>query len=136
MPFVGKGSKNANSQGWLRDSKYFFNELSKTHPELFSDTNMRAIANGDIPVVDEQFLKYFPQYEEYFGNVIRHHHIGGGSQATPVPKSIHEGSGGIHNVEKSNGIWGGIDATNSEFLQAIKELTGRTKQWKNVRIKP
>lgn len=136
MPFVGKGSKNANSQGWLRELKYSFNELSKTHPELLSDTNMQLIANGDIPVADEQFLKYFPQYEESFGDVIRHHHIGGGSRATPVPRSVREGSGGIYNVEKSTGTGDGIDATNSEFLQAIKELTGRTKQWKNVRIKP
>ena len=56
---------NANSQGWLRDSKHFYKELSKTHPELFSDANMQLIAQGNLPQVDDQFLKYFPQYKDY-----------------------------------------------------------------------
>jgi len=54
----------------------------------------------------------------------------------PVPESIHWGYGGIHNVEKTNGLWGGIDETNSNIIQSIKDQTGRTNLWKNVRKKP
>ena len=136
MPFVGKGQNNANSQGWKRDQKYFYNELSNAHPELFSDANLKKIANGQVPRVDEQFLKYFPQYDNYVDDFLRHHHIGGGGQAMPVPESIHWGYGGIHNVEKTNGLWGGIDETNSNIIQSIKDQTGRTNLWKNVRKKP
>lgn len=135
IPFCGKGNKNSNSQGWLQQQKYFYNELSKAHPELLSDANLRRIANGQALIVDEQFVKYFPQNDNYMNELLRHHHIGGGGQAMPVPDSLHLGYGGIHNIEKAYGIWGGADAINSDFLQAIKTLTERTKFWKNVRIK-
>ena len=135
MPYVGEGMKGTNSQGWKRNANYFFTELSRTHPELFSSANMRRISRGKIPIVDEQFLKYFPQYNDYMGEVLRHHHIGGGGQAMPVPDSLHLGSGGIHNVEKLNGIWGSADAINAKMLQAIKSITRQTRLWKNLRIK-
>ena len=135
MPYVGEGMKGTNSQGWKRNAKYFFTELSRTHPELFSSANMRRISRGKIPKVDEQFLKYFPQYNDYMGEVLRHHHIGGGGQAMPVPDSLHLGSGGIHNVEKLNEIWGGADAINAKMLQGIKSITRQTRLWKNLRIK-
>ena len=47
-----------------------------------------------------------------------------------------EAGGGVHNVEKQLGIWGGVDdSVFSELLQSIKSMTIRTKKWKNVRIK-
>lgn len=130
MPYVGKGRKNSNSQGWMRDSKYFYNELSRTHPELFDNENMNLIRKGNLPIVNEQFLDYFPQYRNYMYEELKHHHIGGGGQAMPIPESLHMGSGEVHNIEKQYNIWNGIDKNNADRLQAIKSLTKRTKLWK------
>ena len=42
----------------------------------------------------------------------------------PIPVGLHPGSGGIHNVEKQLGIWGGVDdSVFSELLQSIKSLS-------------
>ena len=39
----------------------------------------------------------------------------------PIPVGLHPGSGGIHNIEKQYGIWGGIDGdVFSKMLQNIK----------------
>lgn len=44
-------------------------------------------------------VEYFPQYEDYMDNILKHYHIGRGGQVMPIPESLHEGSGGIHNIE-------------------------------------
>lgn len=81
-------------------------------------------------------MEYFPQYKDYINQQLIHHHIGGSGQAMPIPVGLHPGSGGIHNIEKQLGIWGGVDdSVFSELLQSIKSMTIRTKKWKNVRIK-
>ena len=95
MPYVGEGMRNANAQGWMRDSNYFFRELSKLHPEIFSDDNLLRIQNGKAPIVNEKFLEYFPQYADYLDQPLIHHHIGGGGQAMPIPQDLHSGSGGF-----------------------------------------
>ena len=67
MPFVGKGEKYTNAEGWRRDLKYFWSELLDRHPEAFSPNN-RAIIEGrnpftDSPVNDKVFREYFSQYD-------------------------------------------------------------------------
>ncbi|MRB26632.1 hypothetical protein GH891_08095 [Bacillus thuringiensis] len=124
MPFVGKGAKYTNAEGWRRDLKYFWSELLDRHPEAFSPNN-RAIIEGrnpftDSPVNDKVFREYFSQYDVkgVRGDKLVHHHIGGGGQAFPVPQKLHPGSGGIHNIEKEAGIWG-KDKIYSELLQKL-----------------
>ena len=51
----------------------------------------------------------------------------------PIPESLHEGSGGIHNIEKKYKLWGGKDAQTAIVLEAIKSQTKRTQFWKNMR---
>ncbi|WJE68806.1 hypothetical protein QRY64_18985 [Bacillus albus] len=55
-----------------------------------------------------RFRKHFPQYDlkELYNDTLLHHHIGGGGQTVDVPSKLHPGLGGIHNAEKSAGIWG------------------------------
>ncbi|WP_394903570.1 hypothetical protein [Clostridium butyricum] len=132
MPFVGKKYNNSNSQGWKRDSKYFFKNLQCKHPEIFSKKNTIRIKNGKVPTVDEKFIKYFPQYNNNKGEILRHHHIGGGGQAMPIPDTLHPGYGGIHNVEKGHGILSSdsYDSKIASRLEAIKNNTSRTKLWK------
>ncbi|HFK1545162.1 hypothetical protein N7X28_25195 [Bacillus sp. SM-B1] len=123
MPFVGKGEKYTNAEGWRRNLKYFWSELLDRHPEAFSPNN-RAIIEGrnpftDSPVNDKVFREYFSQYDVkgVRGDKLVHH-IGGGGQAFPVPQKLHPGSGGIHNIEKEAGIWG-KDKIYSELLQKL-----------------
>ncbi|WP_240458842.1 hypothetical protein [Virgibacillus sp. Bac330] len=76
---------------------------------------------GRVPKVDEQFLNHFPQYKEYLQEPMRHHHIGEGGQAVALPKSLHPGYGGIHNVEKEWGVTGVDDEIASRLDTFIKD---------------
>ncbi|WP_458354464.1 T7SS effector LXG polymorphic toxin [Peribacillus frigoritolerans] len=120
MPYIGKGKQSTNSEGWLRDNKYYFNELYKLHPEYFSDANIKNLNNGWAIVNDAVFRRHFPQYDivGLKGKPLVHHHIGGGGQAMAIPQPLHPGSGGIHNIEKQIDIWG-KDQENAERLQVF-----------------
>lgn len=76
------------------------------HPEYWSKANVARIERGTVPVVDDEIVKHFPQYKDQIGDKLIHHHIGGGGQAAAVPESLHQGFGGIHNIEKEFGIRG------------------------------
>ncbi|MDC2940449.1 hypothetical protein ACJTM1_24265 [Bacillus sp. GX] len=120
MPYIGKGKQSTNSEGWLRDNKYYFNELYELHTEYFSDANIKNLNNGWAIVNDAVFRRHFPQYDivGLKGKPLVHHHIGGGGQAMAIPQPLHPGSGGIHNIEKQIGIWG-KDQENAERLQVF-----------------
>ncbi|USK34299.1 pre-toxin TG domain-containing protein [Bacillus sp. F19] len=120
MPYIGKGGKSTNSEGWLRDNKFYFKELYKLHPEYFSDANIKNLNNGWAIVNDAVFRRNFPQYDivGLKGKPLVHHHIGGGGQAIAIPQPLHPGSGGIHNIEKQLGIWG-KDQENADRLQVF-----------------
>jgi len=112
----------------LRDGremqKKFFNTLLKSNPEFWSPENTAMIKRGRVPVVDKQFIEYFPQYGDYIKDSMRHHHIGEGGQAAALPKSLHPGYGGIHNVEKEWGITG-IDDKIANRLETFINNSGR-----------
>lgn len=55
---------------------------------------------------------------------MRHHHIGEGGQAAALPKSLHPGYGGIHNVEKEWGITG-VDDQIANRLETFRKESGR-----------
>ncbi len=123
MPFVGNDAPNANSEGWMRDSLYYWQEIYKRYPSAFSEFNKDVIfgRNPDglqAPSNDITFRKAFPQYDGsgLKGKKLVHHHIGGGGQAFGLPQPLHPGFGGIHNVEKQFGIWG-TDSKNAELLK-------------------
>ncbi|MBO4292719.1 MAG: hypothetical protein J5898_12495 [Lachnospiraceae bacterium] len=104
MRYKGEESSSANSQGWERNSNYYFKELLNNHQEYFSKKNKIRIQNGESPRVDAQFIRAFPQYEGFENETLIHHHVGKDGQAVAVPQSIHKGFGEIHNHEKNLGI--------------------------------
>ncbi|WP_419881011.1 hypothetical protein ACN6MY_15565 [Peribacillus sp. B-H-3] len=53
-------------------------------------------------IVDEQFIKHFPQYKRYIKDPMRHHHIGEGGQAVALPISFHPSYVGIHRKGMGN----------------------------------
>lgn len=124
MNFKGKGNAGTNAAGWERNAKKFFNTLLKSNPEFWSPENTAMIKRGRVPMVDKQFIEYFPQYGDYIKDSMRHHHIGEGGQAAALPKSLHPGYGGIHNVEKEWGITG-IDDKIANRLETFINNSGR-----------
>ncbi|WP_258871942.1 hypothetical protein [Virgibacillus dokdonensis] len=88
---------------------------------FWSVENTALIKRGCVPKVDEQFLNHFPQYKEYLQEPMRHHHIGEGGQAVALPKSLHPGYGGIHNVGKEWGVTRVDDEIASRLDTFIKD---------------
>ncbi len=60
MPYVGKGQKNTNAEGWLRDKDVYWKDMLKRHPEAFNKSNKQKIELGFSPVNNPTFRKYFP----------------------------------------------------------------------------
>lgn len=104
MRYKGNTGSNVNSQGWERSSSYYFKELQNRHPECFSKKNNLLIESGRSPIVDKRFAEVFPQYKNFKGETLVHHHIGQDGQAVAIPQSIHKGSGEIHTVENYLGV--------------------------------
>lgn len=130
MPFKGKTqekSHDRNSCGWKEDKNYYFKELIKKHPEYFSIKNEQDIKRNISPKIDKQFVIYFPEYEEFIGDTIIHHHIGQDGQAVGIPARLHKGYGGVHNTEKALGI----TQNGFEFSQQVQALvdTGVEFSW-------
>ena len=95
--------------------------LSK-NPEFWSTTNVERIKGGLVPEVDEKFIEFFPQYKDCLGSKLVQHHIGGGLQAVAVPQNLHEGFGGMHNIEKEFRI------RNNDYLTYIAEVLFEVKE--------
>ena len=136
MRYKGETGSNVNSQGWERSSSYFFKEIQNQHPEYFSKKNNILIESGKSPVVDTKFVNYFPQYKEYKGETLVHHHIGQDGQAVALPQSVHKGYGEIHTVEHELGITDKAEKFSKSCGEACKKdpsLYGRTSdQFKSI----
>lgn len=129
MRYKGCDGLNVNSQGWERSSSYYFKVLQSQHPEYFSKKNNMLIESGKSPVVDKKFADNFPQYKEYKGETLVHHHIGQDGQAVALPQSIHKGYGEIHTVEYNLGITGRAQSFSKSCGEACKKnpsLYGQT----------
>lgn len=127
MRYKGKGISTSNSQGWERNSGYYFKELFSRHPEFFSKKNMNRLSKGESPIVDSTIVKYFPQYRDYKNEVLIHHHIGKNGQAVAIPASIHKGSGEIHIYENQLGI-----TENANNFSVACEKLDKSIQLKNL----
>lgn len=105
MPYLGKNNSNSNSQGWERNSVKYFQTIYEKHPEMFSAKNTRRVLiDKTAPIVDWKMVLYHPEWAEYMGQVLIHHHIGGDGEAVAIPQNAHKGYGEIHNAEKAAGI--------------------------------
>lgn len=127
MKYKGKGISTSNSQGWERNSGYYFKELFSRHPEFFSKKNMNRLSKGESPIVDATIVKYFPQYRDYKNEVLIHHHIGKNGQAVAIPASMHKGSGEIHIYENQLGI-----TENANNFSVACEKLDKSIQLKNL----
>ena len=141
MRYKGTDCANANSQGWERNSSYYFKELKGRHPEYFSKKNNILIDSGRSPIIDKKFSDNFPQYKNYKGETMVHHHIGQDGQAVALPQSVHKGYGEIHTVEHELGITEKAEVFSKSCENACKKnptLYGQTsdkfKSFQNEKI--
>lgn len=93
-------ASSKNAQGWERDQKAYWAAIRERYPQCLDSRNQKLIANGNSPRVNKAFIDSFPQYKEFKGQTLFHHHIGGYGDAVAAPKDLHTGSGGIHIIEK------------------------------------
>ena len=122
MPFRGKGATSVNAQGWLRSSKYYYEQLLIQYPECMSEANRARIAKGQYKLieVDDTFISCFPEYADFKGDVLRHHHIGEDGQAAAIPISMHSsGYGEIHNVERQNNVTANAKNNTTKCQEAL-----------------
>lgn len=59
------------------------------YSEILSEANRSAIAKGRTPVVDEDWIKHFPEDAGLFGEKIPMHHIQGTPVSVPLPATRH-----------------------------------------------
>jgi len=57
--------------------------------DILSDANRAAVARGRTPVVDDAWVRYFPEDAGLLGERISMHHIGGGPITVPLPFTRH-----------------------------------------------
>ncbi|MGV3346956.1 hypothetical protein [Bordetella sp. LUAb4] len=55
----------------------------------YSDSNKQLIKGRAAPVVDEVWVRYFPEHKDYLGSGLVHHHLDYGPMAIPLPKDLH-----------------------------------------------
>ena len=80
---------NKNAAGVPRNNRWFFNQLLKAHPEMFSPENIQRIKDGLVPLIDEAWVKYNPTHVEHMGGKLIHHHVNQGNMATAIPEAVH-----------------------------------------------
>ena len=80
-----------NASGEVRNANYFWRQLLKRNPEMFSKGNRYKIEKlGLSPKVDDVWAKSTPEHQSFMGDVLEHHHIDQGSTAVPLPRTIHQ----------------------------------------------
>jgi RHS repeat-associated protein len=80
------GIERQNRKAWrqLRDLWKATGEIA-----TLSKENLKRIAKGIVPRVDDEWVERFPGDAEKFGEQIRMHHVGGSPLAVPLPESSH-----------------------------------------------
>lgn len=139
MPFLGKENTSTlkNAQGWMRNAKYYYMQLKISYPDCLSQDNIDKIYNREYGYVeiDDTFIQCFPEYADFRGDVLRHHHIGEDGQAVAIPQAMHStGYGEIHNVEKKIGVTTNAKAHSSKVQEALEAGYIQTGDdvWSNI----
>ena len=86
-----------NAAGFSRNGPWFWRQMLKKYPEMFSDANKAAIRAGRSPIVDDAWIKYNPTHQSIAGDKLIHHHIDQGAIASGLPETIHQAlHGALH----------------------------------------
>lgn len=91
-PMWRRVGEPANAEGVLRDRFSFFQRFDYQMPGALSDANLGLLRRGYSPVVDEPWVKAFPEHRTFMGETLQHHHLLGTELAIPLPESLHTGA--------------------------------------------
>lgn len=78
-----------NAAGYARNGPWFWRQMLKNNPEMFSPENIVNIKAGKSPVVDNVWIKYNSVDASYLGNKLVHHHIDQNNMAAGIPEKVH-----------------------------------------------
>lgn len=85
------------AHGERRDYLQFWRQWQELDRQLgretLSPTNLSRIQDNRSPVVDDQWVQYFPEHAPYMLQRLDHHHVAYGPYAVPLPTELHIGSG-------------------------------------------
>lgn len=76
---------------WNRS--WYWDQVRKQAPYMFDGNNNYLIDEGISPKVNKQFIKHNPQFMNFKGEVLHHHHYLQGDIAYALPKKLHVGKG-------------------------------------------
>lgn len=82
-------SSALTAKGFPRNSRWFWKQMLKSNPEMFSGTNTQMIKAGQAPVVDPKWVEFNPSHKGYKGKLV-HHHVDQGRFAVGIPDSAHK----------------------------------------------
>jgi len=83
-------SSAVNAAGFPRNSNWFWRQMLKRYPQLFSPSNALEIRSGAAPVVDDQWVQFFPTHSGFKNDPLIHHHLDQNAVAIPLPRTVHE----------------------------------------------
>ena len=78
-----------NSTGYMRDPKIFWKGYLTKYGDDLSPANQKSILQNRSPIVDDIWIKAYPKHKPFKGDTLIHHHVHHGSEAVPLPKTLH-----------------------------------------------
>ncbi|ASP35461.1 hemagglutinin repeat-containing protein [Labrenzia sp. VG12] len=88
-------SGSATANGGIRNSRQFWTAWLSMPNNGLSLANQAAVASKRAPIVDDDWLKVFPEHKDFRGQQLVHHHMDYGKYAIPVPRGAHNNSPGF-----------------------------------------
>ena len=86
-----KSKHRRNTNGYLRDSQYYWKLYAELFPEQISFENLFLIYAGFSPIVDPTFKDYAPEWmETLLGDHLDHHHWNQGGWTVGFPRTAHQ----------------------------------------------
>lgn len=86
------------SAGGVRNSRAFWGGWGDRYGGTLSSANRSLVDDGLSPVVDDVWVRSFPEHADYLGETLVHHHLDMGRHAIPLPYST-------HNMRPGIGFW-------------------------------
>ncbi len=115
MRYIGVDAAHpgrATAEGFALSISDYHRRMYQQEPSLYTGDNLcrcidregRFTGRG-VVTIDREWAQRFPQYQQFMGEKLMLHVIGGGAQAVAVPESLHPRGGGLlTKQEKEMGI--------------------------------
>ncbi len=115
MRYIGVDAAHpgrATAEGFALSISDYHRRMYQQEPSLYAGDNLRRCIDREgrftgrgVVTIDREWAQRFPQYQQFMGEKLMLHVIGGGAQAVAVPESLHPRGGGLlTRQEKEMGI--------------------------------